>query len=310
MEAVVAHYRESQLRCADLEPAHRYNNYVKAYLIQTYMRPGAQVLDLACGKGGDLQKYKINKAGSYFGVDAVPQRIEEAIERHRGLRCMFAAAFEIGDFSRPLYLQSSYDFVSCQFALHYAWESEASAMQLLRNAVDVLSPGGAIVLTFPDAERIVDLLFKVVEHPDEHHYSTRDGATITYHVGGPRHHLRFETELPFLDFVQSFQTRPFGHQYIYFQQGAVPGVPEYLVEPGHLRDMCASLGLRVELEENFAFFKDKDTELSRRMRAAQHMDAECDNITRLYKALVLTKGRKRARTGSSRERTTRCNDET
>ena len=103
------------------------------------MRPGAQVLDLACGKGGDLQKFKINKAGSYFGVDAVPQRIQEAIERHKGLRCMFAAAFEICDFTRPLHLQSTYDFVSCQFALHYAWGSEASAMQLLLTSSDRLS---------------------------------------------------------------------------------------------------------------------------------------------------------------------------
>jgi mRNA (guanine-N7-)-methyltransferase len=185
--------------------------------------------------------------------------------------------------------------VSCQFALHYAWESEASALQALRNAADVLRPGGAIALTFPDAERIVELLFKVVESPDEHHYSRREGATVVYRVGGPRHHLEFRTELPFLDFVQSFQTRPFGQQYTYYQQGAVLGVPEYMVEPGHLRDMATSLGLRVALDENFAAFKHRDPRLARRMGAHQHMAREPDDITRLYRAVVLTSGRKRVR---------------
>ena len=100
MEPVLAHYAKAPERCADLEPAHRYNNYVKAFLIQDFMKQGAQVLDLACGRGGDLKKFRENKAGSYYGVDAVPERIEEARERHRSAKCMFAAVFEVGDFTK------------------------------------------------------------------------------------------------------------------------------------------------------------------------------------------------------------------
>ena len=197
--------------------------------------------------------------------------------------------------TQPLGLSSTYDFVSCQFALHYAWGTEADALQALRNAADVLRPGGAIVLTFPDAERIVELLFKVIERPDDHNYSRREGATVVYRVGGPRHYMEFRTELPLLDFVQSFQTQPFGQRYIYHQEGAVLGVPEYMVEPGHLRDMASSLGLRVALDENFAAFKHRDPRLARRMGAHPHMASEPDAITRLYRAMVLTSGRKRVR---------------
>ena len=100
MEPVIAHYAKAPERCADLEPAHRYNNYVKNCLIQDYMKQGAQVLDLACGRGGDLKKFRENKAGSYYGLDAVPERIEEARERHRSAKCMFAAVFEVGDFTK------------------------------------------------------------------------------------------------------------------------------------------------------------------------------------------------------------------
>ena len=185
--------------------------------------------------------------------------------------------------------------MSCQFALHYAWGAEATALQALRNAADVLKPGGAIALTFPDAERIVELLFKVLDCPDDHNYSRREGATVVYRVGGPRHHMEFRTELPFLDFIEDLQTRPFGQQYVYYQEGAVLGVPEYIVEPGHLRDMCAGLGLRVALDANFAAFKHRDPELARRMGARQHMAAEPDAITRLYRAMVLTKAQERKR---------------
>jgi mRNA (guanine-N7-)-methyltransferase len=100
MDPVVSHYAKAPQRCADLEPAHRYNNYVKAFLIQDFMKQGAQVLDLACGRGGDLKKFRENKAGSYYGVDIVPGRIEEARERHRESRCMFAAVFEVGDVTK------------------------------------------------------------------------------------------------------------------------------------------------------------------------------------------------------------------
>ena len=198
--------------------------------------------------------------------------------------------------------------MSCQFALHYAWGTEASALQALRNAADVLRPGGAIVLTFPDAERIVELLFKVVESPDEHHYSRRDGSTVTYRVGGPRHHLEFRTELPFLDFIESFQTQPFGHQYTYYQQGAVLGVPEYLVEPGHLRDMAASMGLRVALDANFATFKHRDPQLAKRMGAHPHMAQEPDAITRLYRALVLTRSQAAKRGREEGQGHSTCNE--
>ena len=48
---------------------------------------------------GDLKKYRENRAGSYYGVDIVPERIEEAKTRHRTTKCMFGAVFEVGDFA-------------------------------------------------------------------------------------------------------------------------------------------------------------------------------------------------------------------
>ncbi|XP_047260124.1 mRNA cap guanine-N7 methyltransferase 1-like, partial [Capsicum annuum] len=42
---------------------------IKSVLIQLYTKRGDAVLDLACGKGGDLIKWDKAKIGYYVGID-------------------------------------------------------------------------------------------------------------------------------------------------------------------------------------------------------------------------------------------------
>jgi SAM-dependent methyltransferase len=105
---MIAHfYKEPQPRCQELEPVHRFNNYVKACLIQTFLKPCGSVLDIPCGRGGDLKKYRENNAGSYYGIDIVPERIQEAKLRHKTTKCMFGAVFEVGDFAKVPYMRQT-----------------------------------------------------------------------------------------------------------------------------------------------------------------------------------------------------------
>jgi len=259
-DEILLHYSATLPRCEALEPVHKFNNFVKAWLISTFMRPGAQVLDMACGRGGDLKKFCQNRAGSYYGVDLVPERIEEARARHSSTSCTFAAQFEVADFAQPLQLPSSYNFVSCQFAFHYACDSRERASQVLTNAAKCLAEGGYIVMTFPDAGEVLK----------------RVGQSLCW---AAKHQSILFERAP---------TEGFGCKYVYYQDGSINHLPEYLVPMDLVRNIWEELGLEVVLDRKFdQFYCDHDPTLAHRMGVKLPLDHDCDLVARLYRAVVL-----------------------
>ena len=51
-----------------------------------------------------------------------------------------------------------FDFVNCQFALHYSFDCEESIRTFLSNVTDRLKPGGYFVGTIPNAYRLIKKL--------------------------------------------------------------------------------------------------------------------------------------------------------
>jgi|TARA_B110001469_G_C9605967_1_gene301278 mRNA (guanine-N7-)-methyltransferase len=140
------------------------NNWIKSVLIGKHMKRGHGVLDLACGKGGDLNKFKIGGVEHYVGIDIAGQSVRDAVHRFSGSDrhppMKFAATFCVGDFCRcdleaTLPRELRFHLVSCQFALHYSFASEESALRLLRNVACRLQPGGVFVGTTTDANVLI-----------------------------------------------------------------------------------------------------------------------------------------------------------
>ncbi|EME87147.1 uncharacterized protein MYCFIDRAFT_127441 [Pseudocercospora fijiensis CIRAD86] len=169
------------------------NNWIKSTLIQKFSRPeipvrDMKVLDMACGKGGDLGKWE--KAPQvpilYVGCDIAAISIQQAKERYssnnsrnryRGPR-MDAQFFVHDTFAHsfidiPLIRNigfnpnvgpggiiqggmatGGFDVVSMMFALHYSFETEELARGMLKNVAGALKKGGRFIGVMPNSDVI------------------------------------------------------------------------------------------------------------------------------------------------------------
>lgn len=173
-----------------------FNNWVKSTIIHKFAPidggngPPLRVLDLGCGKGGDLGKWQQapQPVEILVGIDPAEVSIEQARERHsemwragnrggrgRGGRPQrtFDAEFitqdafghsianipivrNIGfDPGTPVSRRGGgFDVVSMMFCMHYAFESEAKARGMLQNVAGSLVKGGRFFGTIPNSDVI------------------------------------------------------------------------------------------------------------------------------------------------------------
>ena len=242
------------------------NNFIKSLLIAKHLprnfgTMGHAVLDLACGKGGDMLKFKQGKCAMYVGIDIAAQSVRDAIERYNGTNgrpgMPFAATFMVGDFGAVTlesYIPAGLRFAlaSCQFALHYAFASEARARVLLANAASRLAAGGTFVATIPDANVLVRRL----------------RAAPALKFGNALYSVQFAEAHLSKHFDPA--TGPFGLAYRFSLKEAVEDCEEYLVHMPTLRQLADDAGLELLYAKNFTeFFAEecgKNSELLERMK--------------------------------------------
>lgn len=77
------------------------NNWIKLALINTYCQEKSRVLDLACGKGGDLKKWKERSIYHYVGVDIADGSIADAVNRFKNMpNAGFPARFAVANLGK------------------------------------------------------------------------------------------------------------------------------------------------------------------------------------------------------------------
>lgn len=133
----------------------RFHNAQKQRLLEEFVPVGAKVLDLACGRGGDVWKFAKLQA-RVVGVDVSEQELEEARRRARDAKVPEFEAVQ-RDARVPFDLERKFDAVTCFFALHYFWESEDTAHAFFANVSRHLAAGGVFVGIVPDGRCIRDM---------------------------------------------------------------------------------------------------------------------------------------------------------
>ncbi len=170
-----------------------YNNWVKSSLIQKFIgdERNLKILDIGCGKGGDLQKWQASrKVELYVGCDPADVSIKQAKDRYAQMqkksRRLFHADFYakdcfgewLGDI--PIIREvgidpgvgpgnavsqrwggGGWDMVTMMFCMHYAFEGEAKAKGMLRNVSGALKKGGRFIGCIPNSDVLSG---KVIEH--------------------------------------------------------------------------------------------------------------------------------------------------
>lgn len=220
-----------------------FNNWVKSVLINLHTRPGARVLDLCCGKGGDLNKWAKVQISEYVACDTAPVSVQQAAERYNSMdNVTFRPQLLVGDcFDARLadYFsdETVFDVVSCQFAVHYAFENESRVRRMLLNVTERLRPGGFFIGTTTDANVLVRKLRAV------------DGLAISNGV------FRIDLDPRFGE--KKFSNGPnsqYGIRYVFTLDQNIEDCPEYLVHFPLLQTLALEYDLELVFLKNFHDF--------------------------------------------------------
>ncbi|KAL2755607.1 hypothetical protein ACRALDRAFT_2104962 [Sodiomyces alcalophilus JCM 7366] len=207
-----------------------FNNWVKSCIIQKFApdedyTPGTRdqppssrhellVLDIGCGKGGDLGKWQQapQPVQLYVGLDPADVSIDQAKERYRQMATrgghggrggrggyhrrppprIFEAQFHVKDcygesiedidvirqvgFEPGPLNRRGFDVVSMMFCMHYAFESEEKARTMLRNVAGALKKGGRLVGCIPNSDVLSDRVRQFNERMAEKKKRKEEGA--------------------------------------------------------------------------------------------------------------------------------------
>ncbi|KAJ1341382.1 hypothetical protein BSLG_004112 [Batrachochytrium salamandrivorans] len=239
-----------------------FNNWVKAVLIARYTgsaHRGMTVLDMCCGKGGDLQKWKQQRVAEVVGLDIAAVSVDQARARYdQSARQFYKASFHAVDCFSPavndILQQKIFDLVSIQFSLHYSFETEQRARQAISNIASHLRSGGIFLGTVPNA----DLIYKRLMHVANQ--NAANSAEGPYTFGNSIYSITFETTTASL----------FGHKYRFMLADAIDDCPEYLINYITLKRLAAEFNMTPLMWKPFHnFYQDEcisNMDLLERMR--------------------------------------------
>ena len=174
-------------KCNNIDNMRKFHNYIKFQLIveQSNKINAEYFLDIACGRGGDLQKWLNNKLNlkyilafdnhdeSIYSSITKGDSFDGAIARFKNIKKSFKGKMPYINFKKLDILDTDilhkinkldsnklYDVISCQFALHYFAETDKKLDHVLCTVSKKLRKGGLFIGTCTDGDLIKNILDK------------------------------------------------------------------------------------------------------------------------------------------------------
>ena len=289
-----------------------FNNWVKASMINKYchlLGQNLSVLELCCGKGGDLDKYFMNKIKLFVGADISGELLENAKTRLEKIRnekysnnfqtkCIFIKedlSSPQNKFLEKIDKKYYFDLVSCQFALHYHFESEQRLNAFLFNVSSKLCEGGYFIGTIIEDNVIVKRLRNRKNISDNKYMNEK------FTFGNEFYSVKFSQK--------KFDKNkgPYGIKYGFYledsidnrdEEGHIKYVGEYLIVFKEFVEVCKHYGLYLVEKKNFTkFYQDYIKEdFYKKLSIKMLKDINTSNmkqqweIIQLYMIFVFRKG--------------------
>jgi len=160
-EAIQSPVKQDDLLSTTFHTMRRHHNSIKRDILRRAAqmlgsRP-TSVLDLACGRGGDLAKLQALGCEAYYGFDVNDELLAEAQKRSCPLT--MKTDFQRQDLRKAaVNLPHEVPLVTCNFALHYFWGSLGEWEKFLASVTGNLASGGIFACTLFDGLRVLRLL--------------------------------------------------------------------------------------------------------------------------------------------------------
>lgn len=142
-----------------LKNMRKFHNFIKKEYLNKYTNKPCNLLDLASGKGGDLNKWKNNKnIKSVIGYDIDEVSVLEARKRLKELKIKKPIKFYVKDLGKyKIICKEKVEIITSHFAFHYFFKSSKTLKTILQTIDNCSKSGTILILTLFDGSVVKNL---------------------------------------------------------------------------------------------------------------------------------------------------------
>jgi SAM-dependent methyltransferase len=143
----------------------KYHNYIKRSILKEYIKSPSRVLDLASGKGGDINKYITNKfVKSVRGYDIDKDSVKEAKSRLENYKNNTKSIrFFVKDLSKNVLSHYKFEIIVVQFAFHYFFSDAKSFENIIETINNSSKKDTILIITVLDDELLDEMSTENIE---------------------------------------------------------------------------------------------------------------------------------------------------
>lgn len=140
-----------------------FHNYIKRDLITKYAKNEEKLIDMCCGKGGDMHKWINSNIKYVIGYDINKEYIEEAKIRYSKINKKdtdIKIIYKNIDLRKQV-IDNEYgkvNIITCNFAMHYFFKNENTFNTFIKSIINNLKNNGYFIGTIFDGLSILNKL--------------------------------------------------------------------------------------------------------------------------------------------------------